>query len=291
MRESFQITFRKTFLLLPIFAISLLSFSDVRHTAGGLLQESFTINRQIKTIRLTMLMKEKVNEDYIFKKADFKIAYNPFQLYLKQGYPNEGLEILYNEGENEGKAIVNRNALAFSVLHLDPTGNIIRRNHHHSIFKAGISYMLEVFEHLYTKYEPASENVWKYEGLVKYADIICHKITFKSPDFKFIPYLIQEGETLEEISRKYYISDYMIYEKNPSIKSFESLKPGMNISIPTDYGKKIILYIHKQNLLPVGVKIFDEEGLYEEYTYLNVQVNPQYSPLDFDVNNPSYGFN
>lgn len=256
----------------------------------NLLEKTFNINKSIKSISLTMLMKEKLNNDYTHKKADFKIAYDPYHLYLKQYYPTEGLEILYLEGKYDNKAIVNRNTFALSVIQLDPTGNIIRKNHHHSIFKAGISYMLDIFENLYNKYDPYDSSIWKYNGLVKYAGIVCHKITFESPEFKYIPYKVKEGETLESLSRKLFISDYMVYEKNSSIKSFESIKAGTTIKIPNDYGKKIILYIERYQSIPVGVKIFDDNGLYEEYTYLNVKINPQFQVQDFDINNPAYGF-
>ena len=291
MLRNSQINFAKLFylLLFPL-AFSLVSFNTFHLSGVNLLQESFAINKSINSISLTMLMKEKVNGEYIYKKAEFKIAYNPYYIYLRQSYPNNGLEILYLEGQNNNKAIVNRNTMALSVLHLDPVGNTIRKNHHHSIFKAGISYMLNIFEHLYNKYNPSDTSIWYYNGLVKYADIVCHKITFESPKFEFIPYLVREGESLESLSRNLFISDYMVFENNPSISSFETIKPGMTIYIPSDYGKKIILYIDKKHNIPVGVKIFDNYGLFEEYTYLDVRINPEYSPSDFDINNPAYGF-
>ena len=291
MQSSFRLILTKSlFLLLLVLAMSLLSFdtsilSDVR-----LLEDTFAINSNIEDISMTMLMKEKVDGDYNHKKAEFKIIYNPYHVYLKQSYPNAGLEILYVAGRNEGKAIINRNAFAFSVVRINPISNTIRKEHHHSILKAGFSYVLDVFEHLYQKYDPANPSIWKYNGLVKYADIICHKITFESPAFEYISYTVKNGETLELLSRELYISDYMVYEKNPFVKSFESLKPGTTIKIPSDYGKTIILYIDKKKQTPVGVKIFDEEGLFEEYTYLDVQINPRFQPQDFDINNPEYGF-
>lgn len=292
MRRRIQITFRKSFfLLLPLIASSLVSFNTAHLHGINLLEKTFIINKSITSISLTMLMKEKVNNVYIHKKADFKIAYNPYNFYLKQLYPNEGLEILYLEGQNDNKAIVNRNSLTLSVLQLDPIGNPIRKNHHHSIFKAGISFMLDIFENLYNKYDPNDSSIWKYNGLVKYAGIVCHKITFESPEFTYIPYEVKKGETLESLSRKLFISDYMVYERNPSIKSFESIKAGTTIKVPNDYGKKIILYIERNQCIPVGVKIFDDSELYEEYTYLNVKVNPQFQTQDFDINNPAYGFN
>lgn len=267
-----------------------MSFNFTHLSEVRMLEKAFALNHGIKNISMTMLMKEKVNGDYTRKKAEFKIIYNPYHVYLKQSYPNAGLEILYVEGKNEDKAIINRNAFAFSVVRINPTSNTIRKGHHHSIFKAGFSYVLDVFEHLYQKPDPSNLSIWKYNSLVKYADIVCHKITFTSPRFEYISYTVKSGETLEYLSRRLFISDYMVYEKNPAVKSFGLLKPGSTIKIPTDYGKTIILYIDKNLQIPVGVKIFDEEGLFEEYTYLDVKINPEFQAEEFDINNPAYGF-
>ncbi len=288
MRNRFQIALKNYlhFLLLPL-TLGLVSFNTSHLSGISLLEETFALNKRIKSISLTMLMKEKINGDYIRRKADFKINYTPHNLYLRQWYPNPGLEILYAEGKNEGKAVINRNTFALSTVRLDPLGNTMRKKHHHSIFKAGVSFMLDIFEHLYSKYDAS---VWTYNGLVKYADIVCHKITFESPKFDYIPYSTREDESLESLSRKLFISDYMVYEHNPYIDSFETIDSGTTIKVPSDYGKKVILYFDTEQYIPVGVKVFDENGLFEEYTYLNVQINPQYNSVDFDINNPAYGF-
>ena len=231
-------------------------------------------------------MKEQVHGEIINRKTDFKVTFNPYRIYMKQYYPNQGLEILYNQEETGDKALLNRNTFALSNFRLDPTGNMMRKESHHSIFKGGFSFLLGVIENLYNKYPEA----WEYKGIVKYGDIVCYKISFENPSFGLTDYTIREGETLETISNEKKISDFMIFEDNPSLHSFDDFKPGMKIKIPSDYAKQIILYIDKEKMIPVGVKAYDEKGLYEDYFYQNVEINPEFSDIDFQSSNPAYGF-
>jgi len=258
--------------------------------AATILRQVFETNKKIKTLSYTVLMKERIGNDNIQKKTDFKIIFEPYQIYLKQYYPNKGLEILYNRKVTGDKALLNRNSIAFSLLRLDPTGNMMRKESHHSIFKAGFTYLLEVVEYLYRKYPEENTSVWHNEGLVKYFDITCYKIVFENPCFGFADYIIKEGENLEILSRKIKVCDYMIFENNPHLHSFDDFRAGMKIKVPTDYARQIIIYVDKEKLLPVGVKVYDDKGSFEEYMYTNIRINPVFSAGEFEINNPVYGF-
>jgi outer membrane lipoprotein-sorting protein len=82
----------------------------------------------------------------------------------------------------------------------------------------------------------------------------------------------------------------MIFEHNPQMGSFDDIKPGQNIMVPSDYAKQIVVYIDQQKFVPLGVKTYDDSGLYEEYSYLNIQINPFFESSVFDSKNPGYGF-
>ncbi len=258
--------------------------------AVSILRCAFEVNKSIKTLRFTVLMKERAGNNLVQKKTDFKINIDPYRIYLKQHYPNVGFEMLYNKDETGDKTLLNRNSIAFSSLRLDPLGNMIRKESHHSIFKAGFSYILEVLEYLCDKYSDESASYWHYEGLVKYDNVICYKIRFENSDFGYTDYTVLEGENLETISRKLKLCDFMIYENNPQLRSFEDIKPGMKIKVPTDYAREIIVYIDKNRMIPTGLKVYDDKGLFEEYTYQDIVLNPVFSDQDFSSSNPAYGF-
>ena len=265
-------------------------FADDPAKAITILRQAFEVNRTIKTLSVTVLMTERIGTESIQKKTDFKIRFNPYEIYLKQYYPNVGLEILYNKDITGDKALLNRNTVAFSTLRLDPLGNLMRKESHHSIFKAGFSFLLDVLEHLCDKYPENSSLAWHYEGIVRYDDVVCHKIVFDDPHFGFTDYTLKEGENLESLSRKKYLCDYMIFENNPQFRSFDDFRAGIKIKIPTDYAKQIIVYIDRERLVPIGLKVYDDKGLFEEYTYRNIVINPEFPDNVFDSANPEYGF-
>jgi outer membrane lipoprotein-sorting protein len=259
-------------------------------TSSEILEKVFTVNKSIKSISLSMTMKERIGGDLCQKKTDFKVSFCPYKVYMKQSYPAQGLELLYLDGENNGKVLINRNTRTFSNFKLDPLGNTVRKGNHHSVMKAGYKFLLDVLQHLWIKYQKVGSEVWKYEGIVSYGGISCYKITMDNPDFRYVKYIINNGDNLESLSHKFDVCDYLIFERNPQIKSFDDIKPGTEILLPSDYAKQIVLYIDKELMVPVGVKAFDDKGLFEEYNYSNIKINPTFKEADFDCNNPSYGF-
>ncbi len=280
----------KFILLFTILIAFCVSFSYESDPGLAILEKVFASNHTLKTVKLTMLIIERIDGEMLSKKTDFKISYKPYKLYLKQYYPHEGLEVLYVQGENEGKAFLNRNTKALSNFTIDPLENLMRKNNHHSIFRAGYSYFLEVLENLWNTYDKNDSSIWQYKGLVKYNNIICYKVVFQNDNYRYVPYKVRNGETLESISKKLLICDYLILEKNPEIKSFEDLRPGSTILVPSDYAKQIVMYIDRDRQFPIGLKNYDEKGLFEHYTFLHFELNPKFSAQDFSNENPEYGF-
>ena len=276
--------------LSTILLVLCLSFSYESAPEVAILEKVFATNHTLDAVNVTMLIKERIDGELIHKKTEFKISYNPYKIYLKQYYPHQGLEILYIEGENNGKALLNRNTIAISNLKLDPLSNLMRNDNHHSIYRAGFSYFLEVVENLYHTYDKNDTSIWQYKGQVKYANILCYKIVFQNDNFRYVPYKVRNGENLESISKKLLVCDYLIVEKNPEIKSFEDLTPGTTIMVPSDYAKQIVMYIDQKREFPVGLKNYDDKGLFQEYAYVEYELNPKFSKLDFSIENPDYGF-
>jgi hypothetical protein len=243
------------------------------------------------TSQMTTILKERINGSYHTRKANFKIQKSPFKLYMKEEFPVNGREVLYVTGENNNKARINPAAFPWTTLSLDPLGNTMRTGSHHSIFKSGYSFINKVLKYVYSKH--SSEDLDKmlvYEGLVNYGKILCHKITFENADFAYVNYKVLPGENMEDISNKLLIDDYMVLEKNKTLNNIEDIKPGMLLKVPTQYGKSFVLYFSQQNNMLLGIKIYDEVGLWEEFSYSNVKLNPKFTDTDFSSDNPAYGF-
>ncbi len=290
MARIFQHKLLVTFFLIILIKPGILASNPSGKEDCQIIEKVFNVNKSIKSLSFTMTMKERIGGELCQKKTAFKVAFRPYKVYMRQSQPYQGLELLYLDGENNGKVLINRNTRTFSNFKLDPLGNTVRKGNHHSILKAGYSFLLDVLEHLWIKYQNDGSSVWKYQGLVTYDGINCHKIIMDNPDFNYLKYTIRSGDNLESLSVKFNLCDYLIFEKNPQIKSFDDIKPGTEILIPSDYAKQIIVYIDKEKMLPIGVKAYDDKGLFEEYLYTDIKINPSFKSSDFDSKNPVYGF-
>lgn len=263
---------------------------STKSITSHIIQETIVKHNKIESLELTLLIKERFNTKFTIEKADIKLLYHPWKIYMKQEYPNKGLEVLYIEGENNNKAIVNPRVFPWKTLKLDPMGNLMYKGHHHSLFKSGMAFFIDVAEYLWTKYQKKIDEMTTYQGLVKYDNRLCYKIEFYNPDFGFTEYTVGENETIETIVNNYRISSYLIETNNTHINKYETIKPKTVIKVPSDYAKRIVIYIEKSLMLPAGLKAYDETGLFEEYTYSNIRINPSFTQSDFDPQNPAYGF-
>ncbi len=257
---------------------------------SDIIREMFKKSATIKTITYTMRKQERFNGKLITQQSLSKVNYNPLRVYIKQQYPKEGLEVLYIHGHNNNNALVNTNGFPWINLSLDPMGSIMRENQHHTIYESGYSHMVSILEHLTTKYGKESDGFMKNEGTILWNNRPCWHIVFTNPHFKYYKHTIKAGENLLTISAKAKLSEHMILELNKSLKNYTDVTPGQVIVAPNDYSPKLELYIDKEWKMPLLMKIFDEKGLYENYEYKNIIINPVYSAKEFDKTNPEYNF-
>ncbi len=276
-------------LLALLFLFASFKIPNAENNGADLLNKLIDNSENIHGLELTMLMKERLENEYISKKAQFKVLYQPFSIYVKQFYPNN-FEVLFRSGENNNKAWVKPDSFPWTTLSLSPIGGKMRNRNHHSIYKAGYKYLISVLDHLKTKFKENADECFKYEGLVRYNNQICYKVIFNNPSFSYYIHKTEQTTSLEELSNKFKLNDYRIVELNPELRGYEPIKAGKSIKVPSDYGKTIILYINKDKKLLDGIKVFDDLGLWEDYTYTNVKLNPEFSGTDFNINNPEYSF-
>ena len=83
----------------------------------------------------------------------------------------------------------------------------------------------------------------------------------------------------------------MILELNPKLNDFfDILKKGQTLKVPNAYAKDVTLYVDQLYFLPVGVKVSDDKGLYEQYDYHFLQVNPKIDDAEFTKTFKGYRF-
>ncbi|HEX2936293.1 MAG TPA: DUF1571 domain-containing protein [Bacteroidales bacterium] len=254
----------------------------------SIINQMFETTKAAKTVKYSFDSKERVGGKVIHEVSDFKINTQPFKVYMKQKSPKEGLEVLYISGQ--GKAKVNPNAFPWVSLNLDPEGSLMLDKHHHSLLDAGFNYTISLIEFLINKYKADAPKIIKDNGLVKVQNVNCYYYTLSNPNYKLISYTTGDNETVLTIAKKLKLNYFMILENNPHIKGLGVIKKGTVLSVPNDYASKMEMYIHKDKLYPVYLKIYDHKGLYEEYTFTNVDLNAPLKDIDFSAENPNYDF-
>jgi len=256
----------------------------------AVIDEMLTSIDRIKTLKYKIKQFERIEGEMIIADQDIKLSVSPFKVYAYVNLPDEGAEFIWVEGKNDGDALVNPNGFPYINLNLDPYGKILRKNQHHTIFELGFDYMAQIMRAALARTDDNFDNYCEYKGTIKWNNIDCHKIVIEYDEFKYVPYVVGEGETVLSIARKLGLSEYMIVEINPAVDNYDDVKAGQQIKVPNAYAKKTILYIDKRNNLPIVQKMYDEKGLYEIFEFHNLQVNPLILEEEFTKDYKGYDF-
>ncbi|HRA60945.1 MAG TPA: DUF1571 domain-containing protein, partial [Bacteroidia bacterium] len=214
---------------------------------------------------------------------------NPFKCYLKIAKPNEGAEVLYVKGTNNNNALVNPNAFPYINLNLDPYGDILRTDQHHTIHELGFVYTGELLKDAHDRYKAKIDEFMKNEGIIKWDGRDVYKIVLDNKEYKLLDYTVLPGEDLIKIARKKKVGEYNLLELN-GLKSFTSVKAGQVIKVPITYAKRIVVYIDKLTYLPIYQELYDTKGLMATYEYHNLVVNPVIAEEEFTKGYKGYGY-
>lgn len=271
-------------------SFSLVSFaSDPAPSTRELLNIMIYKIKHLRGVKFDLSSKERLTggkfSDY---HSRVKIQTSPFKLYTL--IPGSGQEVLYVEGWNGNDAYVNPNGFPYINLNLDPQNSLMRDGQHHSILEMGFSYFIDLLEKTRNKQSELFYKVSSVKGPVNFLNRECHVLEIDNVTFKYTEYICKEKETVLSIARENLVGEYMILQKNPGIGLLDELGCGTKIKIPTTYGRKINVYIDKQTITPLYIKVWDDEGIYEEYTFDKVQLNPIFASDEFTTDFKGYGF-
>jgi outer membrane lipoprotein-sorting protein len=272
--------------------VSLLFLKEflIAQNAGDIIRRTLEKINQINTISFTITAKERFGDEYKTDKAFFKRKYNPDEIYYKQLLPPTNAEVLMNE-KYKNTALVNPNGFPFINLHLSPYGERLRDKQHHTLYQAGYAYFSEILLYMKNKYKANWTDVSTLEKEVIISGNVCYKVVLKNPNYKIISYKVNKETTPQQLAAQLKICDEQFVELNPAIKNiFQKIKAGSEIIIPSDYAASIALYIDKNLLVPRKIEVNDNKGLFEEYLFENIIINPAFTEMDFDENNKEYGF-
>ncbi len=277
-------------IFLTTFLLSLYVYPAGQKPAFELTRQMFSETKKIKSLKYTMKKRERIRDQMREQVSSIKLYRHPFKVYAKQQAPNEGLEILFCDGDHNNKALINPAGFPWITLKLDPMGKLMRNDHHHTLYSSGYDHFISILEHLFAKYgEEVPQMVRELEPVI-WDGIPCYAIEFRNPHFKYLEHTIKEGETLTKLAEKFHVSAHMILEKNEDIDDYDDGKPGQSIQIPNDYSPRMMIYIDKFRFIPLMVKVYDDRGLYEVYEFYEVTVNASFKPEEFSSDFEEYDF-
>jgi hypothetical protein len=279
----------RTRLFLILIFFQLVSFAQKSHdlTCKEIVTKSLKSIKEVKGLKYHLKITERGKKGFNFYESAVKFSRHPRLIYLYI----KGIEVLWLEGRNDGKALVKPNSFPFFNLNLDPMGNLMRQDQHHTLNEMGYDYFADIIQNTIDRLDENFDEVFKYVGEERMNNRPCYKILIDNKDFRYVDYTIGEGESITSIARKFHIAEYMILEKNPKFKDyFDILKKGQVIKIPNWYCKTVVMYVDQLYFLPVSMKVSDDKGLFEEYNYHFLQVNPKFEEGEFTKTYKDYGF-
>lgn len=252
-----------------------------------ILENTITSVERIQTLKFHLKCNERFKGKLLSTQSQVKLNAIPRKVYIYL----KGPELLWLEGKNNGNALVNPDGFPFMNVNLDPMGSLMRENQHHTIHEVGFNYFASIIKNSIQVVGEKFDEHFKCSGTIKWDGNNCYFVTAEYPDFRYVDYTVQKGETLETIARKFKVSDYMILELNADkVHNYRDVKAKQKIKIPNVYGSKMVLYIDKETFLPRVIKVYDEKGLFESYEYHDLELNPKIAEEEFTRGYKEYGF-
>ncbi len=231
---------------------------------------------------------ERVDNEYTEQVSLVKLNRLPYKLYIKQLAPKKGVEVLASITNPHSKATVNLNSFPWINLYLDPYGSLMRRGQHHLVYDTGFDLMIRILKFELSSKISSDRLVRKEDALWQGQEM--YHLELSNNDYSHIAYTVIAGETIDDIASKLYINAYSILELNKEVDDYEDIEPGQKIIVPSHYAKSMTLYIDKKTHLPLVIKVFDQDGLYEKYEYNSIEINPEFTEDEFTEDFEQYEF-
>jgi hypothetical protein len=280
--------FRITLLLIFLFLVT--GFQGYSQDPLLLVRQMIATTNNFRSLQFTLETRERVNGRFVREVNVCKMNSNPYKFYAVQSVPVKKLEVLYVAGNNGNKLKISPASFPWVTMNLHPESPLVLNNRHHSVLDAGFNYICQIIESLLQKYESKGAQIIDGFSKVKVFGTDCYAITLTNPFYKVSEIEVKGKETPLTLARKLNLNFYTILENNPGLKINDVINTGNRLAVPNDYGSRIELYIHQDKLYPVDLKVYDSKGLYEEYIFTDVDINPVFDGHVFSPENPTYSF-
>jgi LysM repeat protein len=241
----------------------------------------------IDALEYELHAKELIDGKIFYTHSRVKLQKEPFCFYNYILKPDMGVEILFTHKNKY--ALINPNGFPFINLKLDPSGKLIRRNQHHTLFDAGFDSFKNIVLSVLELLKASPDRYIIDLGIKQINNTECQVLKVVNPDFSFSEYIVQKGENVELIAKKFNLSSYLILQEN-NLSFYNDIELGDKILIPNSYGEQFEIWINLQTSLPIVQKVFVNNKLFEYYEFEKIVINPEFSYDEFDKNYVEYNF-
>jgi hypothetical protein len=267
-------------------ATSVVDYSNISESRN-IVYNLFKSIDNAKTLTYTMVYSERLNTGKIHVDSNaVKYQKSPLNVYIKT---SDKTEILWPADDNAGLAWVHTGSFPFLTIKLDPDGFFMRKDQHHGVQNSGYAYFESILKQAAAKSGRDFDSNFIYLGNITYNGEKCYKLEVIEPSFKYIQYIVKDGETVLSIAKKFMLSEFKIMLHN-NLNSYTDVHAGQAIMIPNYYSNEMTLFIDKSTMLPLLIKVYDENGLFEQYIFRNIKANVAFSDDEFSRKNKDYGF-
>ena len=243
--------------------------------------------KNIRLLRVNIAAVERLETGYSQAFSEIKLQTHPRRIYFKN--PLKKLEILFNSGKSNNKALVRPNSFPFFSLHLDPNGNLMRKNQHYTIHEVGFEFVGKAIALTISKDKEGLGN-FKYSGKGSKNGYNCHIVEYENKNFSYVDYVVGEKETVSYIASKLIVNDYLIRFKNDLLNDYGYVKKGRILKVPNLYCKKAVIFVDEKLFLPVVVNLSDDVGIFENYEFTKIEINKPISEEEFSKGYKDYNF-
>lgn len=255
-----------------------------------------TLDEMLHSIDHTLTLQGRIKRNERVKgvmepgELRFKLMVRPHKLYVYNLLPEEGAELLYVTGWNDGEVLCHPNKFPWINLDFGTHAIELTKSGHHPLTCIGFAYTGAIIRHMITKYGAGFNDHLSYQGREMWYGKSMHVVKVSFPEYRTTDtYTVEGKEDVFDIDEKLKVPAYKIVELN-GLKNFLDVKAGQVLKVPNVYAKEMVLMIDPDSHLPIVQLVFDDKGLFEKYEYCDLKVNVRFSTLDFLEENEEYGF-
>ncbi|GAA4349427.1 hypothetical protein GCM10023185_06160 [Hymenobacter saemangeumensis] len=240
----------------------------------------------LQTMRCTMRAQERMQGKIIQARNLVKVNFRPLKVYIKK---QDGIEVLWVTGQNDGQAWVHLGRFPYLTLSLNPQGTLMRRDQHHVALQAGFGPIAELLRPAGAGGESAFFRSLRYVGDTLLQGRPAHILRSDFPQFRYVSYTAGKNETPGTVAQRFGCGDYRIMERN-NLAAEEKIAEGRVLQVPNAYGRRTTVCVDPNTFLPVLVHVVDEQGLYERFEFVDVLANQPIPAAEFTRTFSGYKF-